>query len=173
MYMGELGRDIQLVCSEHKSSVDEAQKTVIERLHAAKLFRPGQPFAVGPFNVMPVTVDHSAFDAYAFKIEADGVSVFHTGDFRTHGSRSGKLDKMLKRYVGKVDYVVCEGTNVSRPDVASPTEAEVQKDFEKALSEKIGHIVYISSTNIDRLFSFYHAALRANILFCVDTIRSG
>lgn len=168
IYMGELGRDIQLVCSEHKCSVDPTQKTVIERMHAAKVFRPGQPFAVGPFNVMPVTVDHSAFDAYAFKIEADGVSVFHTGDFRTHGFRSRKLDKMLERYVGKVDYVVCEGTNVSSPDVASPTEAEVQKDFEKALSEKIGHIVYLSSTNIDRLFSFYHAALKAEMPFLVD-----
>ena len=168
MYMGELGRDIQLIYSEHMSSVDNKQKIVIERLNAAKVFRPGHPFSVGPFSIMPVTVDHSAFDAYAFKIEAGGVSVFHTGDFRTHGFRSAKLGKMLQQYVGTVDYVVCEGTNVSRHDATSRTEAEIQKDFEKALSEKIGHIVYLSSTNIDRLFSFYHAALRAGMKFLVD-----
>ena len=117
---------------------------------------------------MPVTIDHSAFDAYAFKIEADGVSVFHTGDFRTHGFRSKKLRKMLEQYVGEVDYVVCEGTNVSRPDSTSYSEAELQKTFEDALTQKIGHIVYLSSTNIDRLFSFYHAALRAGMPFIVD-----
>ena len=168
MYMGGLGRDIQLAYSEHMSYVVEEQNLVIERLKAAEAFRPGHPFSIGPFKVMPLTVDHSAFDAYSFRIEADGVSVFHTGDFRTHGFRSGKLEKMLEQYVGKVDYVVCEGTNVSRPDSTSRTEAEVQKDFEIALGQKIGHIVYVSSTNIDRLFSLYHAALRAGMFFIVD-----
>lgn len=168
IYMGQLGRDIQLAYSEHMSSVDNTQKIVIERLNAAKIFQPRQPFSVGPFTIMPVTVDHSAFDAYAFKIEADGVSVFHTGDFRTHGFRSGKLEKMLNQYVGNVDYVVCEGTNVSRHDATSRTEAEIQEDFEKALSEKIGHIVYLSSANINWLFSFYRAALKAGMPFLVD-----
>lgn len=168
MYMGGLGRDIQLAYSEHMSYVDSKQEIVIERLKAAEVFRPGHPFSIGPFKVVPLTVDHSAFDAYSFRIEADGVSVFHTGDFRTHGFRSGKLEKMLEQYVGKVDYVVCEGTNVSRTDSTSRTEAEVQKDFEIALGQKIGHIVYVSSTNIDRLFSLYHAALRAGMPFIVD-----
>ena len=168
MYMGELGREIQLVYSKRMSKVDNKQAIFIERLNAATVFRPGQPFSVGPFTIMPVTVDHSAFDAYAFKIEAAGVSVFHTGDFRTHGFRSAKLEKMLQQYIGKVDYVVCEGTNAPRPDASSRTEAEVQKDFEKELTQKIGHIVYLSSTNIDRLFSFYHAALRAGMPFLVD-----
>lgn len=168
MYMGELGREIQLDYSKRMSKVDNKQAIVIERLNAARVFQPGQPFSVGPFTIMPVTVDHSAFDAYAFKIEAAGVSVFHTGDFRTHGFRSAKLEKMLQLYIGKVDYVVCEGTNAPRPDASSRTEAEVQKDFEKELTQKIGHIVYLSSTNIDRLFSFYHAALRAGMPFLVD-----
>ena len=168
LYIGKLGRDIQLVLSEHLSYVDENQHMIIERLNTSREFSPGQLFSIGPFNVMPVTIDHSAFDAYAFKIEADDVSVFHTGDFRTHGFRSKKLRKMLEQYVGEVDYVVCEGTNVSRPDSTSYSEAELQKTFEDALTQKIGHIVYLSSTNIDRLFSFYHAALRAGMPFIVD-----
>ena len=168
LYIGKLGRDIQLALSEYLSYVDENQNMIIERLNTSREFSPGQSFSIGPFNVMPVTIDHSAFDAYAFKIEADGVSVFHTGDFRTHGFRSKKLRKMLEQYVGKVDYVVCEGTNVSRPDATSCTEAELQKAFEDALTQKMGHIVYLSSTNIDRLFSFYHAALRAGMPFIVD-----
>ena len=168
LYIGKLGRDIQLALSEHLSYVDENQNMIIERLNTSREFSPGQLFSVGPFNMMPVTIDHSAFDAYAFKIEADGVSVFHTGDFRTHGFRSKKLGKMLEQYVGRVDYVVCEGTNVSRSETTSYSEAELQKKFENALAQKIGNIVYLSSTNIDRLFSFYHAALRAGMLFIVD-----
>lgn len=168
LYMGKLGRYIQLALSEHLSYVDENQNMIIERLNSSREFSPGQSFSVGPFNVMPVTIDHSAFDAYAFKIEADGVSVFHTGDFRTHGFRSNKLRKMLEQYVGSVDYVVCEGTNVSRPDSTTCSERDLQKTFEDKLTQKIGHIVYLSTTNIDRLFSFYHAALRAGMPFFVD-----
>ena len=168
VYIGELGRDIQLVLSKHLSYKDKDQHLVIERLNAAKVFRPGNPFRIGPFKIMPVNVDHSAFDAYAFKIEANNVTVFHTGDFRTHGFRSGKLEKMLDIYIGKVDYVVCEGTNVARPDSASRSERELQGDFRKALRQKVGHIVYLSSTNIDRLFSLYHVALEARMLFLVD-----
>ena len=168
IYIGKVGRDIQLELSDHLSYVDEDQNMVIERLNAAKVFSPGRSFAISPFKVMPVTIDHSAFDAYAFKIEADGVSVFHTGDFRTHGFRSGKLEVMLEKYVGKVDYVVCEGTNVERPQSTSHSENNLQRQFEKELNRKIGHIIYLSSTNIDRLFSFYHAALRARMPFFVD-----
>lgn len=168
IYIGELAKDIQLILSKHMSHRDKEQEKIIERLNTAKVFQPVNHFQIGPFKIMPVTVDHSAFDAYAFKIEADGVSVFHTGDFRTHGFRSGKFEKLLKEYVRRVDYVVCEGTNVERPDSTSQSEKDLQKQFEKELNQKIGHIVYLSSTNIDRLFSFYHAALRAHMPFFVD-----
>ena len=57
---------------------------------------------------------------------------------------------------------------MARPDSTSRSERELQSDFRKALRQKIGHIVYLSSTNIDRLFSLYHAALEARMLFLVD-----
>lgn len=168
LFMGEQGKAILLALSEYLSYADGDQDRVIERLNAAKGFRPGSPFSIGPFEILPVTVDHSAFDAYAFKIRADGVTVFHSGDFRTHGFRSGKWDKLLDAYVGPVDYVVCEGTNVSRPEATSLTERALQQLFEEAIRQKIGHVVYVSSTNIDRLFSLYQAALRADMPFLVD-----
>lgn len=168
IYMGKLGRDIQLTLSNHLSYVDEGQNMFIERLNAAKTFCPGRSFSIGPFKVMPVTMDHSAFDAYAFKIEAGGVSVFHTGDFRTHGFRSGKVKDVMNKYVGMVDYIVCEGTNVSRPNATHATEMILQNIFETRIRKKAGHIIYMSSTNIDRLFSFYHSALKVGVPFIVD-----
>ena len=145
IYMGQLGKEIQLALSEYLSYVDEKQHAIIERLQTANSFTPGRFFQIGPFNITPVTIDHSAFDAYAFVIEADGVKVLHTGDFRIHGFRSKKIKEMVEKYVGKVDYVVCEGTNVSRPDSSSLTEKELQQQFGTALSQKQGHIVYLSS----------------------------
>ena len=168
MYIGRVARDIQLALSNHLKSVDARHEIMIERMNHAHLFEPAEMFSFGPFNIMPVTVDHSAFDAYAFKIEADDVKVFHTGDFRTHGFRSGNLSKMFDRFVGDVDYLVCEATNARCYDKKNPTEFEIQGEFETRFKENKGNVVYLSSTNIDRLFALYHAALKAGRPFYVD-----
>ena len=39
------------------------------------------PITLGPFRITPYLVDHSAYDAYAVLVEADGVGLFYTGDF--------------------------------------------------------------------------------------------
>ena len=168
IYMGKVGRDIQLELSNHLKYVDGVNQEMIDRLQTVKTFTPGVPFEWGEFTIMPVTVDHSAFDAYAFKIEADGVSAFHTGDFRTHGFRSGKLPKVIEKYVGEVDYVVCEATNVSRPDATCQSEPELQKEYQDLFTQNKNNVVYVSSTNVDRLFGLYHAAIRANRVFIID-----
>lgn len=168
MYMGKVGREIQQVYSDHLKSTGEVHQKMIDRLEKINTFEPGKEFQFGPFKIMPITIDHSAFDAYAFKIMFGGVSVFHTGDFRTHGFRSGKFSKLMETFVGKVDYVVCEGTNVHRPDATSVTERELQMQFEGKFREHKNNILYLSSSNIDRLFGLYHAALRAGRPFYVD-----
>ena len=168
MYMGKVGREIQQVYSDHLKSTGEVHQKMIDRLEKINTFEPGKEFQFDPFKIMPITIDHSAFDAYAFKIMFGGVSVFHTGDFRTHGFRSGKFSKLMETFVGKVDYVVCEGTNVHRPDATSVTERELQMQFEEKFREHKNNILYLSSSNIDRLFSLYHAALRAGRPFYVD-----
>lgn len=168
IYIGKVGREIQLILSDHLKSVDGIHQEMLERLQHANTFEAGKGFSIGPFSIMPITVDHSAFDAYAFNIVAGGVSAFHTGDFRTHGFRSKKLPEVIQKYVGEVDYVVCEGTNVARPNATNLTERELQQQFEKQFKANKDNVVYLSSTNIDRLFSLYHAALRAGRVFLVD-----
>ena len=168
IYMGEVAREIQLVLSNHLKTVMPAHKKMVNLLHKVQTFKAGQDFTLGPFKIRPVTVDHSAFDAYAFRIEADGVSAYHTGDFRLHGFRSSKFFKMLEQYIGKVDYVVCEATNILRPNATSKKESTLQREFESLFKEKNSCVVYLSSTNIDRLFSLYHAALKAGRPFYVD-----
>jgi Predicted hydrolase of the metallo-beta-lactamase superfamily len=78
------------------------------------------------------------------------------------------LSEVIKKYVGEVNYVVCEGTNVSRPTAASLPEHELQKQFKKAFAEHKSNIIYVSSTNVDRLFALYHAAIAVGRKFIVD-----
>lgn len=168
IYMGKVGRDIQMGLSDHLKLVDGVHQEMFDRLQTVKTFEPGKPFKWGDLNIMPVTVDHSAFDAYAFKIEADGVSAFHTGDFRTHGFRSSKLPDVINKFVGEVDYVVCEATNISRPNAASKPEHDLQMEYQNWFANNKGNVVYVSSTNIDRLFGLYHAARYTDRVFIID-----
>ena len=74
----------------------------------------------------------------------------------------------METFVGKVDYLVCEATNVSRPDATSLSEHELQQEYQQLFTENKGNVVYVSSTNVDRLFGLYHAAIRAGRVFIID-----
>ncbi len=169
IYMGKITRDIAIEHSKRLGTVDKDYALMARRLEDVGTFTPGEIFAFGDFRVLPVVIDHSAFDAYAFRIETDGVKVFHTGDFRVHGFRGGKLRMVLEVIVGKVDYVVCEGTNVSRADATQLSEYVLKQRFISAFRRHKYNVVYLSSTNIDRLFGLYHAALEAHRPFYVDS----
>lgn len=168
IYMGKMAKEIASELANHLSTVSEEHRKMAERLNNVNTFTPRKHFTFGEFDITPIVVDHSAFDAYAFCIEAKELKVFHTGDFRKHGFRSGKLSTVIERYVERADYVVCEATNVNRPEATLIPEQELQKEFEKAFTENKYNVVYVSSTNIDRLFGLYHAAIRANRPFYVD-----
>lgn len=168
IYIGKIAKEILEVSSEHHRYVDERQAALNTRLKHINTYSPGHLLEWGEFKIMPIIMDHSAFDAYAFCIEAGGLKVFHTGDFRTHGFRSGKLRIVIEKYVGKVDYLVCEATNVCRTVNGIKPESELQKEFIRAFTKNKYNVVYLSSTNIDRLFGLYHAALKAYRPFFVD-----
>ncbi len=128
-----------------------------------------KPFEIGPFKITPVEVDHSAFDAYAFKIEADGCKVFHTGDFRTHGFKGKDLPEALEKYVGKVDCVVTEGTNIEQSKaIKNKSEQDVENEFFENFKENKYNVVYVSSTNVDRLVAIHYAACKAGRMFLLD-----
>lgn len=168
IYMGKTAKEIASELANHLSGVSEEQRKMAERLNHVNTFTPGTGFTFGEFEITPIVIDHSAFDAYAFGIEAKELKVFHTGDFRTHGFRGKKLPQVIAKYIDRADYVVCEATNVNRPEATVLSEHELQKEFEKAFTENKYNVVYVSSTNIDRLFGLYHAAIKAHRPFYVD-----
>jgi len=64
------------------------------QLRVDGVLRDGQPLRIGPFTVTPVLVDHSAFDAYALVVEADGRRLVYSGDTRAHGRKPGAMGRL-------------------------------------------------------------------------------
>ena len=73
IYMGYLACEVLATYAEHIGYVNEKYKQLAYRITTVKQFKPGRAFEFGDFRIMPITLDHSAFDAYAFKIEAKGL----------------------------------------------------------------------------------------------------
>ena len=86
-------------------------------------------FTIGPFKITPFLNDHSAYDAYSLLIEADGKTLFYTGDFRTHGRKPSVFNQLLKDGPKNVDVLLMEGTNIGRGLDAEKTvnESELEK----------------------------------------------
>lgn len=152
--------------------VAEKHKENLERIQTIKPIKALQRISIGDISVTPLFVDHSAFDAYMFIIEADGKRVLHTGDFRGHGFRSKSLIDVLKKYAKNIDYIISEGTNISRPNINILTEHDLQSDFEQNFKKYKYNFVFVSSTNIDRIFALYHAAKRAKRCFVCDSYQT-
>ena len=167
LFLGAAARDVALTLyrrlARHPGTDSAAVLAALERAHA---FRPGVPLTVGDIRLTPLLVDHSAFDAYMFLIEAEGVRILHTGDFRNHGPRGKALLPTLRRYVGQVDWLICEGTVLSRPDAPVLTELQLARRA-RAVMERYRHIFALcASTNIDRVSALAHCAPRRKPVVC-------
>lgn len=162
LYMGEAAKEIFLVLQKRLRSDS------VTAIEAIKTFQARDAITIGDITVTPFLIDHSAYDAYMFLIEAEGKRILHTGDFRTHGFRGGKTIPMLKKYVGQVDVLITEGTMLSRDDSVMKTEKELQKDIKAELEQYKYVFVMCSSTNIDRLASVNQATPRGKYFLCDD-----
>lgn len=129
-------------------------------------------FHIGDFKITPFIMDHSAFDAYSFLIEANGKKLFYSGDFRSHG-RKGKLFwKFLRTAPKGVNVLLLEGTLIKEAASSSKTlSTEESVEYEVAsVLRKYNTIVFgmASAQNIDRMVSFYKAAKKTGRLFVID-----
>ena len=135
---------------------------------------------IGAFVVLPLISDHSAFGAYMFLLEAENVRILHTGDFRLHGIAGKQLiSRFIPRYAQNIDYIICEGTTLSRNDSEPWSERKIQAEAAKMMSVDRHVFVLCSSTNFDRIGAFYHANPKGRLFICdqyqkkqLETIRS-
>ena len=124
-------------------------------------FEARKPFTLGAFTVTPYLTDHSAYDAYAFLIEADGKKLLYSGDFRAHGRKKNLFKANIRKLPKKVDLLLMEGSCLGREENHFKTEEELEDDFLNEFRRTKGLIVVQSSTqNIDRIVTVYRACAR-------------
>ena len=132
-------------------------------------FESGVPFFVGDIAITPYLMDHSAFDAYAFLIKANGKSIFYSGDFRIHGRKAKAFDWFSYNTEMNVDYLLLEGTTIGRVSKSFPTETEIETEFVNTFKEGKGiNLIYTSGQNIDRLVSIYRACKKTGKTLAID-----
>lgn len=180
VYMGKTTRQIMLNIHETLMSVPELreeQKHWVELLNSNRIkeIRENKEITdIEGLVVTPYSVDHSAYDAYMYLIEADEKVILHTGDFRGHGYRGKAMIKVIKKYIHKdarkVDYLITEGTMMGdRKNEKVKTESELYQDARTLFKEHRHVFLIISSTNLDSLTSFYRAAKENRMnMFCYN-----
>ena len=124
-----------------------------------RTFEAGKTISLKDIKITPYTIDHSAFDAYMFLIEAEDKRVLHTGDFRMHGARGSKMPAVFEKYARDIDALIVEGTMMSCTGENVMTEHELGRRAKQLLRDNKNVLVLCSSTNIDSIAEFYNAAI--------------
>ncbi len=135
----------------------------------ARIIKPGRAFKIGDSAVTPFLVDHSAFDALAFLIEAEGKSIFYSGDLRAYGRTSNLFRRMVEHPPEHIDCLLMEGPMPGREKQTYVDEYAVQKRMEEILrSAETITFLFVPSQNITRIVSAYKACLKTNTVFVID-----
>ncbi len=137
-----------------------------------KIFRNNVPFKIQDILVEPYAVDHSIPGAFGFLLRTKDSSIAYTGDFRMHGVTEFFSKKFFEKLSKeRVDYFICEGTNLGLNQVRD--EREVESSIEQVLKKFFEHdgehaIIILSQTNIDRISKMYGIARKMGLNFYVS-----
>ncbi|MEA3494681.1 MAG: MBL fold metallo-hydrolase [Bacteroidota bacterium] len=171
-FMNYINSDIPFYLGEATHEIIKISKIFTPQnvhLENTEYFKMEKKFQIGDFTITPFRMDHSAFDSYAFLIEADGKSLFYSGDFRGHGRGKNFLNWFTHNAPQNVDYLLLEGTTIGKKGKPFKTEEEIQKELIEVFNQpnKI-NLVWTSGQNIDRLVSIYKACNKTNKIMVVD-----
>jgi ribonuclease J len=120
-----------------------------------------KPVGIGPFVVRLHPVDHSAPDAVAIEVVAEGKKVFYSGDLRGTGWKRKLFYKLLDDPPRNVDAMLMEGSSLGRKEGEYPYPDEPA--VERAIIEEIKGsdnlaLLFCSGQNVDRIVTAYKAA---------------
>ncbi|NEW79028.1 MAG: MBL fold metallo-hydrolase [Gelidibacter sp.] len=162
-YIGSVAKRV-LLCKHERLSYIPGRKEIslneISKIERMLSFVPNQVIEIGDIKITPYFVSHSAYDAYMFLIEANGKRILHTGDFRGHGYLSKGLLPTIEKHIlkrGKIDFLITEGTMLSRLDERVRHENELKREVVELMKQYKNVFVMCSSTDMERLATF-HAA---------------
>lgn len=167
-YIGEGAQKIMQLKFDHLSHIKKCDEER-DALKRFKNYHCEEPIDInGKIRVIPYFVSHSAFDAYMFKIEIEGFTLLHTGDFRKHGYIGKGLLPNLKWNIGNVDILITEGTMLGRQMETILTEREIGTNVVDVLKKHKYVYALGSSTDMERLASFHNACKKTERVFVCD-----
>jgi ribonuclease J len=165
-YIGKVAKRVAL-CKHQRLKYIRGREDIsakeISKLEQMQTFCPQQAIVIGDIKVIPYFVSHSAYDAYMFLIEAYGKRILHTGDFRGHGYLSKGLLPTIEKHIlkrGKIDFLITEGTMLTRLDERVRHENELKKEVIGLMKQYKNVFVMCSSTDMERLATFHAANKR-------------
>lgn len=176
LYMGSTARQIMLNIHRALAKVEELREEQVKYIQLLEDTKRVHEMKEGcacekiqDIEIIPYSVDHSAYDAYMFLIKTPNENILHTGDFREHGYRGSKMLRLIEKLVlpkakGRIDTLIIEGTMMERKGEKVRTEYELQQEATKLFQERKHIFLVCSSTNLDTLASF-HKAARKNDMY--------
>lgn len=129
------------------------------------VFKAGDSFEIGSFNIEALAVAHSIPEPVSLAIKTKLGTIIHTGDWKIdpEPSLGAVTDEKRFRELGEqgVLALVCDSTNALR-DGVSPTEHDVGKSLANIISEAEGRVAITTfSSNVGRILSIALAAKEA------------
>lgn len=134
-------------------------------------YQSGVSFNIGPFQITPFLVDHSAYDAYALLIESDGKRLFYSGDFRAHGRKAELFERLIKNPPKDIDILLMEGSSLGRIEYDDnfPSEQDIEEKLITVFTNTKGMaFVHTSAQNIDRVVTILRACKRTGRRLVID-----
>jgi ribonuclease J len=152
-----------------QSKLDE--HGLLAKVQLEEIRPEGGPIDVGPFRVDFVRMAHSVPDNVAFVLEAGGLRVLHTSDYKLdHTPVDG-----FKTDVGKladlgnagIDLLLGDSTNAERPGFTG-SERLVGDAFRQIIPLRKGRVLIATfASNVHRMQQAIDVALEANRKVCV------
>jgi ribonuclease J len=127
-----------------------------------EIYRPGERFTVGPFDIETIAVTHSIPEPVSLAIRTPLGMVIHTGDWKIDSAPAiGPLtDEAKFRALGDegVLALICDSTNALR-EGDSPSEKDVAVGLREVIEQARGRVAVTTfSSNVGRIRSIAEAA---------------
>ena len=127
-----------------------------------KIYKAGDRFTAGPFEIEAIHVTHSIPEPVSLAIRSPLGTVIHTGDWKLDATPSlgADTDAATFQRLGKdgVLALICDSTNAMR-DGVSPSEHEVSASLANVIAKAKGRVAITTfSSNVGRIRSIAEAA---------------
>ena len=124
------------------------------------------PIETEDFIAKCYSVNHSIAGSCAFEItdKLSSKKVLYSGDLRAHGLDENEIVEKCKN----PDYLILEGTTLSRSDKKTKKEKDIEKEMTEIFRENKMSIVCCSPLNKDRIKSLHQACQNANKILVID-----